>query len=147
MNRISVSIGTYGWPSGVANPIGGICAPSGPLRGLAPVCLRCRVLTSALLLRAPPQLLVAASAAGYSYLCQPVDYSDDVNSLRVSAVTQYATRNTQHTTCNTHNTHTVCTSIHPWKGDRIRRVKVRVLDSQLNGCRFEPPTSIQSTHN
>lgn len=30
------------------------------------------------------QLFLAARAANYSYLCQPVDYSDDPNEVRVS---------------------------------------------------------------
>ncbi|KAG7275632.1 hypothetical protein CRUP_021959 [Coryphaenoides rupestris] len=30
-------------------------------------------------------LLTASSAAGYSYLCQPVDYSDDVNEVRIAS--------------------------------------------------------------
>lgn len=32
------------------------------------------------------QLFLAARAANYSYLCQPVDYSDDPNEVRVSTV-------------------------------------------------------------
>lgn len=32
------------------------------------------------------QLLLASRAAGYSYLCQPVNYSNDVNEVRVSSL-------------------------------------------------------------
>lgn len=32
------------------------------------------------------QLLLGSRAAGYSYLCQPVNYSNDVNEVRVSSL-------------------------------------------------------------
>lgn len=35
------------------------------------------------------QLLLASSAAGYSYLCQPVNYSNDVNEVRVGAPSHF----------------------------------------------------------
>lgn len=62
------------------------------------------------------QLFLAARAANYSYLCQPVDYSDDPNEVRVSvflerglgvissvsmAVSDYGNRNTVQTFGNT----------------------------------------------
>lgn len=31
------------------------------------------------------QLLLGSRAAGYSYLCQPVNYSNDVNEVRVGS--------------------------------------------------------------
>lgn len=51
------------------------------------------------------QLLLASRAAGYSYLCQPVKYSNDVNEVRVSSL--------QHTQHITHlHISSVCAQIH-----------------------------------
>ncbi len=65
----------------------------------------------------PHQLLLGSRAAGYSYLCQPVNYSNDVNEVRVSSL-----QHTHHLTSAQIHTHL------PWEN------RINLTNQCFNFC-------------